>query len=78
MIRSLHRLPGLVAAALLVVLALSGAALSVLPAVEAAGDARAAGGRTQRRRARRPRRGGLSRRRTDQACTLGPDHRLVL
>ena len=37
MIRSLHRLPGLVAAALLVVLALSGAALSVLPAVEAAG-----------------------------------------
>ncbi|WP_256754713.1 PepSY domain-containing protein [Mesorhizobium sp. Mes31] len=34
MIRSLHRLPGLVAAALIVVLALSGAALSVLPAVE--------------------------------------------
>jgi sulfite reductase (NADPH) flavoprotein alpha-component len=37
MIRSLHRLPGLVAAALLVLLAVSGAALSVLPAVEAAG-----------------------------------------
>ncbi|KRB34487.1 N-acetylglucosamine transferase [Mesorhizobium sp. Root695] len=34
MIRSLHRLPGLVAAVLIVVLALSGAALSVLPAVE--------------------------------------------
>ena len=37
MARSLHRVAGLVAAALLVVLALSGAALSVLPAVEAAG-----------------------------------------
>src|SRR5688572_916004 len=36
MIRSLHRLPGLVAAALLVLLAVSGAALSVLPAIEAA------------------------------------------
>ena len=37
MIRSLHRLPGLVAAALLVVLALSGAALSVLPAANGSG-----------------------------------------
>src|SRR5690348_13678246 len=37
MIRSLHRVAGLVAAALLVLLALSGAALSVLPAVEASG-----------------------------------------
>lgn len=36
MIRSLHRLPGLAAAALIALLALSGAALSVLPAVEAA------------------------------------------
>jgi sulfite reductase (NADPH) flavoprotein alpha-component len=35
MIRSLHRWPGLVAAALLVVLALSGAGLSVFPALEA-------------------------------------------
>ncbi|WP_212525475.1 PepSY domain-containing protein [Actibacterium sp. MT2.3-13A] len=43
MIRSLHRWPGLLAAALLVVLALSGAALSVLPAVEAARAPAAAG-----------------------------------
>ena len=35
MIRSLHRWPGLIAAALLVVLSLSGAVLSVLPASEA-------------------------------------------
>src|SRR5690606_7155736 len=34
MIRSLHRRPGLVAAALLLVLSLSGAALSVSPALE--------------------------------------------
>ena len=34
MIRSLHRWPGLIAAALLVVLALSGAALSLFPALE--------------------------------------------
>jgi sulfite reductase (NADPH) flavoprotein alpha-component len=37
MIRSIHRLPALVAAALIVVLAVSGTALSVLPAVEAVG-----------------------------------------
>ncbi|MDO9524568.1 MAG: PepSY domain-containing protein [Gemmobacter sp.] len=36
MIRSLHRWPGLIAALLLVVLALSGAALSVFPVIEAA------------------------------------------
>jgi sulfite reductase (NADPH) flavoprotein alpha-component len=35
MIRSLHRWPGLIAAALLVILSLSGAVLSVLPASEA-------------------------------------------
>lgn len=35
MLRSLHRWPGLIAALLLVVLALSGAALSVFPAIEA-------------------------------------------
>ena len=36
MIRSLHRLPGLIASALIVVLALSGAVLSVVPAFEVA------------------------------------------
>ncbi len=36
MIRSLHRWPGLIAAVLLIVLALSGAALSVFPALESA------------------------------------------
>ena len=35
MLRSLHRWPGLIAALLLVVLALSGAALLVFPAIEA-------------------------------------------
>ena len=35
MIRSLHRWPGLIAALLLVLLGLSGAALSVFPAIEA-------------------------------------------
>ena len=42
MIRRLHRWPGLIAAALLIVLSLSGAALSVLNAVERASAPQAA------------------------------------
>ena len=46
MIRTLHRWPGLIAAILLIVLSLSGAALSVFPTVEALGAPRATGGQT--------------------------------
>jgi len=46
MIRKLHRWPGLLAAVLLIALAVSGAALSVFPAIEAIAAPKAASGQT--------------------------------
>ena len=77
MIRALHRWPGLLALALVTVLALSGAALSVFPAVERLAAPQAEAG-TERRRPRRAHPGRLSGRRADPPRAVGTDHRLLV
>ena len=77
MIRALHRWPGLLALALVTVLALSGAMLSVFPAAERLAAPQAAAGLTVAELAgAHPDR--LSRRGADPARAVGPDHRLLV
>ncbi len=78
MLRALHKFPGLIAALLIVVMTLSGAVLSVLPALEGC-----AGPSTVRPRPDGGHAGGshrchLPRRRTDPPRTVGADHRVLL
>ena len=77
MIRALHRWPGLLALALVTVLALSGAALSVFPAAERLAAPQAEAGLSVAALAdAHP--GRLSGRRADPPRAVGTDHRLLV